>query len=113
MPIESRHAFAAYAKRGSRLRALRNLQLVFPLERRNRNFGAKSGLRERDGNHAMQIVALALKESMLFDVQHNVQIARGSAERSRFTKAGETDARAIFDAGGHFGFDHPLAQQAP
>ena len=84
VPIEHRHAFVADAKRSSRLRALGNFQLVFALKRRNHDLGAKGSLRKRNRNHAVQVVALALKESVLFDMQHDIQVAGRPAERARF-----------------------------
>ena len=45
-PIEYRHAFVPDAKRGSRLRAFGNFQLVFSLQRRNHNLDAEGSLRE-------------------------------------------------------------------
>src|ERR1019366_6001530 len=95
VPIEYRHAFVPDAKRGSRLRAFGHFQLVFSLKRRNYNLGAEGSLRVRDRNHAVEVVALALKEGVLFDVQDNVQIAGWPAERACFAHAGETNSRAV------------------
>ena len=61
----------------------------------------------------MQVVALALKEVVLFDVQDNIQIAGWPAERARFAEATETDSRAVLHSRRHFGFDRAFAQQAP
>src|ERR1700724_359253 len=110
--IEYWHSFIPDAKRCSRLRAFGNFQLMFSLQRRNHNLGAQGSLRKRDRNHAVQVVALALKEGVLLDVQDNVQIARRPSEGARFAQAGETNSRAVLHSRGHLGFDHPLAQQA-
>jgi hypothetical protein len=112
VPIEHRHAFVPDAKRGSRLRALRDFQLVFSLQRRNYNLRAQGGLRERNRNHAVQVVALALKEGVLFDVQDNIQVAGWPAERARFAQTGETNSRAVLHSRRHLSLDHTLAQQA-
>ncbi len=112
VPIEYRHAFVPDAKRGSRLRALGNFQPVFSFQCRNHDLDAEGSLRERDRNHAVQVVALALKEGVLLDVQDNIQIAGRPAERARFAQAAETDSRAVLHSRGHFGFHHAIAQQA-
>src|SRR5450631_1396966 len=111
MPVEYRHAFVPYAKRGSRLRTFGDSQLVFSLQRRNHNLGARGGLRKRNRNHAVEVVTLALKEGVLLDVQHNVQIAGRSAECARVTEARETNSRAVLHPRGHVRFDNAFAQQ--
>ena len=112
VPIEHWHAFVPDAKRGSRLRAFGNFQPVFSLQRRNHNLRAQSSLRKRNRNHAVQVVALTLKEGMLFDVQDDIQIAGWPAKRARFAETGETNSRAVLHSRGHLSLDHTLAQQA-
>jgi hypothetical protein len=60
----------------------------------------------------VNVVAFALKEGVLFDVQNNVQIARRPAESSSFAISSETNARAVFHSRGNLGFNRALAQQA-
>ena len=60
----------------------------------------------------MQVVALALKERMLFDMQHNVQVTRRPAERSRLAQPAETNARSVFHSRRNLGLHHALAQLA-
>src|ERR1700756_1051832 len=60
--IEHRHSFAANAERAARLRAFRNFELVIAFQRGHHDFSPKRRLCERNRDHAMQIVALALKE---------------------------------------------------
>jgi len=110
--IEYGHAFAPDPKRRSRLRAFGNFQPVLALQRGNHDLRAQSSLGERDRHHAVQVVALALKESMFFDVQYNIQIARRPAERARFAESAETNARAVLHSRRHLGFHHTFAQQA-
>src|SRR5208282_2553933 len=110
--IEHGHAFVANAKRGSRLRAFGNLELVLSLERRNHDLDAQGSLRKRDRNHAVEVVAFALKKGLLFHVQDDIQVAGRPTERARLTKSGETNARAVLHSRWHLGFDHALAQQA-
>src|SRR5208282_2297104 len=73
---------------------------------------AEGSLRKRDRNHAVQVVALALKEGVLLDMQDNIQVAGRPAERACLAEAGETNSRAVLHSRGHIGFDHALAQQA-
>src|ERR1035438_8653783 len=110
--VEDRHPFIANSERGSGLRAFRHFQLVLSLERGHENIGPESSLRKRDGNHAVDVITFAFKEGVLLHVQHDIQVPGGAAECSGFAESSETDARAILDASGHFGFDLALAQQA-
>jgi hypothetical protein len=112
VPIEHRHAFVPDPKRGSRLRAFGDFQLVFSLQRRNHDLRAQGSLWERNRDHAVQVVALALEEGVLFDVQDNIQIAGWTSERARFAQAAETNSRAVLHSRGHLSLDHALAQQA-
>ena len=49
---------------------------------------------------------------MLFDVQHDVEIAGGTTELAYFAASGETNARAIFHSGGDLGVHGALPQHA-
>ncbi len=60
----------------------------------------------------MQIVAFALEKRVLFDVQHDIQIARRPAMSSSFPQPRKTDSSAIFNSGGHLGVDCSLSQHA-
>ena len=112
VPVEYRHAFAPYAKRGSRLRAFGDLQLVFSFKRRNHNLDAERSLRKRNRNHAVQVVALALKEGVLLDMQDYIQVTGRPAKRARLAQAVETNSRAVLHSRRDLGFDRALAQQA-
>ena len=57
----------------------------------------------------MQVVAFALKERMLLDVQDDVQIPRWTTELSDLAGSGKADASSIFNAGRNFGLDAALA----
>jgi hypothetical protein len=49
---------------------------------------------------------------VLFHVEDDVEVSGLAAERAGFAEAGETDASAIFDARGNFGFDGTLAKDS-
>src|SRR5580765_7014952 len=60
----------------------------------------------------MQVVAFTLKERMLFDVQHYIEIPRRTAVQAALAESGEAYAGAVFDAGGNFCVDTFLPQHA-
>src|SRR5882672_6082698 len=60
----------------------------------------------------MQIVALPFEESMLFNMEDNVEVTGRSAEGAGFAESRKADARAVFYTCGNFGFDRALAQQS-
>src|SRR5208283_2800908 len=113
VPVEYRHPFVPYAKRGSRLRAFGDLQLVFSFKRRDHNLDAQGSLRKRNRNHAVQVVALAFKEGVLLDMQDNIQVTGWPAERARLTQTVETNSGAVLHSRRDIGFDRARAQQAP
>src|ERR1700723_3179461 len=60
----------------------------------------------------MQIVSLALEKRMLFDMQHDIQIARRAAVSPSFAKPRKADTGAVFNACGHLCVHCPLTQHA-
>ena len=60
----------------------------------------------------MQVVAFAFEKRMLFDVQNDVQIARGAAMSSRFAQPRKTNTGAVLNSGGNLGINRPLPQHA-
>jgi hypothetical protein len=60
--VKDRHASVLNAESCARLGSLRNPQGVVALKRGHLDFTAQRRLRERDRDHAMQIVAFARKE---------------------------------------------------
>src|SRR5579864_7547849 len=63
------------AKNSAALRADRNPDLDGSGQRGHLNFRAKSCLGETDRDFAKEVVAVALKKFVRFDVQENVQVA--------------------------------------
>ena len=74
------------------------------------NLRTHGGLRYRDWNHAVQVVAFAREEGMLFHVQHHVQISGGAAEGAHFACAGKAYSRSVLHARGNFGVYSALAK---
>src|SRR6185436_13411253 len=71
------NAFALEPEHGAGLRPRWNPQRSPAIEHGYRNLGAQSGLDEIDRHFAEQIVTIALKDFVRFDVQDDVKIARG------------------------------------
>src|SRR5439155_2133301 len=67
---------------------------------------------DRNWYHAVQVVALALEKRVIFDVQHNVQVADRATELSDFARPGETDSRSVFHPGGNLRVHRALSQDA-
>jgi len=76
-------AFGAKFENLAALRTGRHFQYRFAFEGRNGNFTTECCERERDGHFAIQIVFLALKNSMLGNVHDDIKIALRSAADSR------------------------------
>ena len=87
------HALAFDAKGRARLRAGGNFNRRPAVERRHFNFRAESRLDKTDRHFAEQVVAVALKNFMRLDMQHDVKIARWPAAKTGFAVAGGTQAR--------------------
>src|ERR1700733_6342971 len=85
---------------------------MFAVHGGHANLRAHSGLSYRDWDHALQVVAFAREEGMLFHVQDNIEITRRSAERANFSPAGKANSRSIFDACWNFGIDGALTKNA-
>src|SRR4029077_1831976 len=65
----------------------------------NLQLGTERCLRDADGNCAIQIGAAAFEERVLFDLEHDVQIAGWTAIRPRFAFTADAQTRAGIDAG--------------
>jgi hypothetical protein len=61
----------------------------------------------------VQIVALTLEKRMFFHVQYDIKVPGRSAMSSSLTQPRKTDARSVFNAGGHFGIHRSLTQNPP
>src|SRR5207245_7376482 len=103
------------AKHRAALRAFGNFQFLFPVQSRHLQLRAEGGLRNADGNRAVQIRTTALEERVLFDFEDNVQIARRPAIRPGLALAGDTQPRSRIHTGrnsqldGFFAFETSLA----
>ena len=94
------------------LSAIGNFQRVLAVHGGHSNLRAHGGLRHRDRNHAVQVVAFAREEGMLLHVQHDIQISGRTAEGADFSRAGKANSRSVFHARGNFGVYGALAKNA-
>src|SRR4029077_10290874 len=70
------------------------------------------GLRHRDRNDAMQVVAFALEERMLLHVKHDIQITRGTTELTALAPTAKADASPVFNSGRNLRVDGTLAKHS-
>src|SRR6266567_1499691 len=108
--VQHRHAFVANAEGGPGLRAVGNFQHVLAVHRGHANLRAHRRLSHRDRHHAVQVIAFAREEGMLFHVQDDIQISGRAAKLADLSRSRKTDSRSILDARGHFRVDGSLAQ---
>src|SRR5271166_2086392 len=85
---------------------------MFAFESGYLNLCAHGGLRHRERNDAVQIVAFAHKERMLLYVQHHVEITGRAARGTNLATSGEADAGSIFHARGNLRINRTLPQNA-
>src|SRR6266550_2637170 len=83
---------------------------MLALESWNVDFCSYRGLGKRYGDHAVQVVALAFEECMVFDMQDDIEITGRTSEGTGFAQAAESDPGAVFHAGGNFSVDSFLAE---
>src|SRR6266850_610454 len=69
-----------------------NLDWRLPLEGGNINFRTQGSMNETDGNLAKQIVAIALKNLVRFDMHDHVKVSGRRAAQTGFAIAGGAQA---------------------
>src|SRR5437879_12665463 len=77
--VDVNYALAAKLKHLTALRAGWNFQIRFAFQRRHGYFAAERRDRKRNRHLTIQVVFLALKNFVLLDVDHNIEIALGTA----------------------------------
>jgi hypothetical protein len=85
---------------------------MFTLKGRDFDFRTQGSLRDRNRDHAVQVISFPLKEGMLLHVQHDVQIAGWPSVKTAFTESCEADASAVFDAGGNLRVNRALTENS-
>src|SRR5262249_57429628 len=94
-----------------RLAAGGDLELARPVEDRHLDLGAQRELRERDGQVAVEVGALADEQIVLGEAHQHVQVPGRPAVTSSRPLAGEAHLHAVLDAGG--GPDPPYSLPPP
>src|SRR6185503_14224194 len=112
MAIQHGNALIPQLQHRTRLRAFGNLESLLAFEGRHLNLGTQGCLSEGNGNHAMQIGPLTLEERMILHVEHDVEIAGGTAVRTSLAKSGETNTSFFLNAGRDLGFYSLLLNNA-
>src|SRR5690242_1421857 len=83
---------------------------MLAFQSRNLNLGTESCLRERDGDHTVQIISLTFKEKMFLHVQNYVQVACRAAVKASLAVSPKANAGSIFHACRNLRVDRPLAK---
>src|ERR1035441_3348679 len=76
--VHHRHTLMPQPELRAALGSFGNLELVRLIERGHLDLRAQCGLRQVDGNGAVQILSLAVEEGVLLDLEEDVEIARRS-----------------------------------
>ena len=97
--VEELHALAAQTEDLTGLRARRNLQRLFAVDRLRSHFRAESGLRHRHALLTVNVIVAARELRMRFDGDEDVEIARRSAVVAGLPFSGDTQTRTVIDAG--------------
>ncbi len=84
---------------------------MLALQSRHHDIRPHRRLRKRYRHHAVQVIPFALEERVLFDVQHDIQIARRTAKRPRLAVSREPNPRPVFHARRHLRLHHAFAYQ--
>jgi hypothetical protein len=110
--IQDGDAFVANAKHRARLSSLGNLEVMLAIHGGHADFGTHRGLRNRNWDDAMQIVAFARKERVILDVQDDIQVAGRASELANLASPGKTDAGPVFHPGRNLRINRTLAKNA-
>ena len=92
--LQARHAEILQPDARPGLNAIGNFDRLQAIEGEQVDFGPQRGLRHVDRNGAVQIVALALENRMLFHLDHDVQIAGRPAIEAGLPFVGQLQMRA-------------------
>src|SRR5690606_14059077 len=92
------YALAAQAEGLARLRTFGNRDLGLAAQRGHLQLAAQCRRGERNGQLAVQVVAIALEDLVRLDVDFHVQVARRPAVDARLAIAAGADAHAVIDA---------------
>ena len=92
---------AFQSKYGAGLGPRRHFDQGFAGERGHLDLRAQGGLHKADGHLAIQVVALALEDFMLLDMDDDGQVSRVAPADSRFARVHDAQAGPGIHPGGH------------
>jgi hypothetical protein len=110
--VEVRHTAAANAHLLATLHALGNSEGHRAINTGNLDLRAQCCLRKADWNHAVQVVALALKQIVGANGEHDVEVAARAARSTGVAFARIANAGSIFNAARHLDVQFELAGDA-
>src|SRR5690606_30316895 len=107
------YALAAQAERLAGLRALGNGDGPAPGKRGHLELAAQGRRGERNGQFAVQVIAVTREDAVRLEVNLDVKVARGPAVYARFAIARRADAHAVVDTGRNLDLQGLVAARAP
>lgn len=107
------HSLVLDAERSRGLCSLGNLQGVIAVEGGDLQRRSKCCLRKRNRHRAIQVFAFTFEEGVFLYVEDDVEISGWTTVRAGFALSAEANARAVFDARGHFDFNLAIAKRCP
>ena len=111
-PLQDGHATAAEDDDLARLRPRRQLELLLPVERRDCERGAERGLRERQVDGRVDVVALAHEALVGTDPHLDVDVAGRAADEPGVPLAAQADLLAVVDPRRDVDRQRPLLDDA-
>ena len=111
-PLQDGHATARQDDDLARLRPGRQLELLLPVERRDREGGAERGLREGQVDGRVDVVALAHESLVGTDAHLDVDVAGPAADEPGVPVAGQADLLAVVDSRRDLDRERPLLDDA-
>src|SRR3954447_8038250 len=110
--LQDRHAAPAQDDDLARLRPRRQLELLLPVERRDRERGAERGLRERQVDGRVDVVAFAHESLVGTDLHLDIDVAGPPADEPGVPRAGQADLLAVVDPRRDLDRQRPLLDDA-
>src|SRR4051812_6688425 len=110
--LQNRHAAAVQDDDLARLRPRRQLELLLPVERRDREGGAERGLREREVDGRVDVVAFAHESLVGADLHLDIDVACPTADEPGVPHAGQADLLSVVDPRRDLDRQRPLLDDA-
>src|SRR5688572_20151759 len=112
VPPQTRDTFSRHPDDVTGLRARSDLEVRRAAQCRDLDLRAQRGLRERERKHHHDVVAAALEHLVLVDLDHDQEIAGGTAAGADVPLSPQRQVVPRFDPGGNLHLDAPLFPDA-